>query len=185
MRIQGYTRVKMTREADMGTIFIPRLQSMDNMDQVVLVHQALTGAPFTIKAHRRFILHQPPTRLEPRTIILFSDMIVLARPSTSTLSRRQSNKSTLQYKNHIDLDHIARIVVLPGDGEPAGAIQITVFDHDTDIAPQIFVLRTPQPHDWVKVITKAMEKRAHLRQNNRKDHPLPVNKFMTPIQLWR
>ncbi|KAJ8661439.1 hypothetical protein O0I10_002705 [Lichtheimia ornata] len=184
-----YTNLRSCRRQFISTTekLKPTLQSMDNMDQVVLVHQALTGAPFTIKAHRRFILHQPPTRLEPRTIILFSDMIVLARPSTNTLTRKQSNKSTLQYKNHIDLDHIARIVVLPGDGEPAGAIQITVFDHDTDIAPTIHVLRTPQPHDWVKVITKAMEKRAHLRQqNNRKEqHPLPVTSFMTPIQLWR
>ncbi|KAI9313960.1 Dbl homology domain-containing protein [Dichotomocladium elegans] len=122
------------------------LQAMDNMDQVVLAHHAIVGAPFNIKLHRQLIHCQQPIPGEPRTIILFSDMIVFCR---------QSKKSPhqLQYKNHIEMVHMARVALLPDENN---AIQITAFNHDRDIAPTIHVMRTTNPQDWIQWLQRAI-----------------------------
>ena len=89
------------------------MDDADNVDQVLMIHQALVGAPFGVKAQRRLVLQGQLSRLvvnsrstgEERTYFLFSDLLAIVRP-------KQDNKRTvLQYKGHITLER-ARVRAL-------------------------------------------------------------------------
>ncbi|CAO3610865.1 unnamed protein product [Cunninghamella echinulata] len=92
----------------------PRINETDNIDQVIMIQQALIGAPFGVNSRRRLILQGNLSRVvaptksvgEERTYILFSDLLVFVRP------RQEQQKTTLQYKGHIPLEQ-ARVRVLP------------------------------------------------------------------------
>ncbi|KAI9321239.1 Dbl homology domain-containing protein, partial [Dichotomocladium elegans] len=88
----------------------PRIMEADNVDQVLMIQQAMTGAPFGVSAKRRLILQGPLSRVmnnfrspeEEQTCFLFSDMLVFVRP------KQEKGKTLLQYKDHINLEQ-ARI----------------------------------------------------------------------------
>ncbi|KAI8331548.1 Dbl homology domain-containing protein [Chlamydoabsidia padenii] len=106
----------------------PRIENADNVDQVLLIHQALVEAPFSIHADRRLILQRDLIKvtLSPsvtrrrsvsnntnlfismdglkkanmveRTVVLFSDLLLYVQP------RQDTRRTVLQYKGHIDLE---------------------------------------------------------------------------------
>ncbi|KAI9302260.1 Dbl homology domain-containing protein [Cunninghamella echinulata] len=92
----------------------PRMNETDNIDQVIMIQQALIGAPFGVNSRRRLILQGNLSRVvaptksvgEERTYILFSDLLVFVRP------KQEQQKTMLQYKGHIPLEQ-ARVRVLP------------------------------------------------------------------------
>ncbi|ORZ20235.1 Dbl homology domain-containing protein [Absidia repens] len=95
---------------------LPRVNDADNVDQVLMIQQALVGAPFGVKAQRRLILQGQLARVvmnsksmgEERTYILFSDLLVFVRP------KQESQRTVLQYKGHIGLEQ-ARVRALPNE----------------------------------------------------------------------
>lgn len=76
---------------------------IQNVDQVLRIHQSLVGAPFGVKADRRLVLQDVITKSathsrtteDERAYILFSDMLVIAKPKPD---------NTLHYKETINLD---------------------------------------------------------------------------------
>ncbi|SAL96547.1 hypothetical protein [Absidia glauca] len=92
---------------------LPRVTDADNVDQVLMIQQALIGAPFGVKANRRLILQGQLARVvmnsksmgEERTYILFSDLLVFVRP------KQEGQRTVLQYKGHIGLEQ-ARVRLL-------------------------------------------------------------------------
>ncbi|KAI7854292.1 Dbl homology domain-containing protein [Circinella umbellata] len=101
-----------TLAADMKS----KVDDADNVDQVLMIHQALVGAPFGVKAQRRLVLQGQFSRVvvnsrstgDERTYFLFSDLLAIVRP-------KQDNKRTiLQYKGHITLER-ARVRALTSE----------------------------------------------------------------------
>ncbi|KAI7865848.1 hypothetical protein BDF14DRAFT_1729427, partial [Spinellus fusiger] len=89
-----------------------KVKDADNVDQVLMIHQALVGAPFGVKAQRRLVLQGELSRIatnsksgEDRTYILFTDLLLFVRP------KQESKRTILQYKGHIILE-CARIRAL-------------------------------------------------------------------------
>ncbi|KAI9323760.1 Dbl homology domain-containing protein [Dichotomocladium elegans] len=91
-------------------------QDADNVDQVLMIHQALVGAPFGVKAQRRLVLQSPISRIqsgsksgtpEERIYILFSDMLVFVRP------KQEGDKMILQFRGMASLER-ATIKALEG-----------------------------------------------------------------------
>lgn len=84
----------------------------DNVDQVLMIHQAMVGAPFSVKAQRRLVLQAPFSRsgkssaAEDRLYILFSDMLVIVRP------KKDGERTLLQYKTMVPLER-ATVRALP------------------------------------------------------------------------
>lgn len=88
-----------------------RIDDADNVDQVLMIHQALVGAPFGVKAQRRLVLQSPMSRVqaggskssggggsEERIYILFSDMLVFVRP------KQEGNRTLLQFRGMAPLE---------------------------------------------------------------------------------
>ncbi|KAI8147610.1 Dbl homology domain-containing protein [Fennellomyces sp. T-0311] len=98
----------------------PKVDDADNVDQVLMIHQALVGAPFGVKAQRRLVLQGQLSRLvvnskstgEERTYFLFSDLLAIVRP------KQDGKRTLLQYKGHITLER-ARVRAL-GSEEAGG-----------------------------------------------------------------
>ncbi|KAI9480247.1 Dbl homology domain-containing protein [Zychaea mexicana] len=98
----------------------PKVDDADNVDQVLMIHQALIGAPFGVKAQRRLVLQGQLARVvvnsrstgEERTYFLFSDLLAFVRP------KQDGKRTLLQYKGHITLER-ARVRALTA--EEAGA----------------------------------------------------------------
>ncbi|CEP19143.1 hypothetical protein [Parasitella parasitica] len=98
-----------------------KLLDADNVDQVLMIHQALVGAPFSVRAERRLVMQGRLSRVvlntrsmgEERHYILFSDLLVFVRPKTDDKTTR------LQYKGHLVLE---RARVRPLTKEEAGGI---------------------------------------------------------------
>lgn len=77
-----------------------------------MIHQALVGAPFGVKAQRRLVLQSPMSRVqaggskssggggssEERIYILFSDMLVFVRP------KQEGNRTLLQFRGMAPLE---------------------------------------------------------------------------------
>ncbi|KAF7725249.1 Protein T2 [Apophysomyces ossiformis] len=100
-----------------------KVEDADNVDQVLMIQQALVGAPFGVKSQRRLVLqgqlfHTPAVNAksakEVRTYLLFSDMLVFVRP------KQEGKKTLLQYKGHIILD---RARIRPLSPEETGGLQ--------------------------------------------------------------
>ncbi|CDS02878.1 hypothetical protein LRAMOSA00281 [Lichtheimia ramosa] len=88
-----------------------KIDDADNVDQVLMIHQALVGAPFGVKAQRRLVLQSPMSRVqaggskssggggsEERIYILFSDMLVFVRP------KQEGNRTLLQFRGMAPLE---------------------------------------------------------------------------------
>ncbi|ORZ08594.1 Dbl homology domain-containing protein [Absidia repens] len=111
-----YSGVQQCKQQIIGlaSSILPRVTDADNVDQVLMIQQALVGAPFGVKAQRRLILQGQLARVvinsksmgEERTYILFSDILVFVRP------KQEGKKTTLQYKGHIGLEQ-ARVRAIP------------------------------------------------------------------------
>ncbi|CAO3671938.1 unnamed protein product [Rhizopus stolonifer] len=77
-----------------------------NVDRVLMIHQALVDSPFTVRAERRLILQANLCRVnlntrsvgEERKYMLFTDILVFAK------TQQQKDVTRLQYKGHIALD---------------------------------------------------------------------------------
>ncbi|KAI9248516.1 Dbl homology domain-containing protein [Phascolomyces articulosus] len=93
-----------------------KVDDADNVDQVLMIHQALVGAPFGVKAQRRLVLQGQLSRVvvnsrstgEERTYFLFSDLLAFVRP------KQDGKRTILQYKGHITLER-ARVRGLTTD----------------------------------------------------------------------
>lgn len=120
----------------------PRVEDVDNVNQVMAIQEALVGAPFGAKAQRRLVLQGSISRggvvkpdqtaplSEDRIYILFSDMLVVVRP------KQESNgRTVLQYKDAIPLER-ARIRRLP---EPEHCIEIISALQGVDTLNTTFV----------------------------------------------
>ena len=96
------------------TFYFFRIDDADNVDQVLMIHQALVGAPFGVKAQRRLVLQSSMSLSgEERIYILFSDILVFVRP------KQEANRTLLQFKGMVALER-ARLTPV----EPS-AIEIT------------------------------------------------------------
>ncbi|KAL1926986.1 hypothetical protein VTP01DRAFT_5316 [Rhizomucor pusillus] len=149
----------------------PKVDDADNVDQVLMIQQALVGAPFGVKAERRLILQGQLSRVVPgsrstgeeRTYFLFSDLLAFVRP------RQEGKRTLLQYKGHLVLER-ARIKALTPEeaGGQEFCIEITSSFQGVDTlnttymgAPTTHVLHTnsrEEQEEWLKqldaVITK-------------------------------
>ncbi|KAI7898499.1 Dbl homology domain-containing protein [Cokeromyces recurvatus] len=93
-----------------------KLLDANNVDQVLMIHQALQGAPFSVRAERRLIIQGQLSRVVPSTkslgeerrYILFSDMLVFAK------TKVEGKVIKLQYKGHLTLER-ARVRAIPKD----------------------------------------------------------------------
>ncbi|KAI8393644.1 Dbl homology domain-containing protein [Radiomyces spectabilis] len=145
-----------------------KVDDCDNVDQVLMIHQALVGAPFGVRAQRRLILQgqlsDPKANGEDRTYLLFSDLLVVVRP------KQEMKRMTLQYKGQIHLER-AKIRALPlsesNGGCPYG-IEITSSFQGVDTLNTTF-MGTPTVHiiyasnekeqeEWLKLLTMVIEK---------------------------
>jgi hypothetical protein len=78
----------------------------DNVDQVLMIHRALIGAPFSVRAERRLVMQGQLSRVvlntrsmgEERHYMLFSDLLVFVRPKV------EGKVTRLQYKGHLNLE---------------------------------------------------------------------------------
>ncbi|KAI9321251.1 Dbl homology domain-containing protein [Dichotomocladium elegans] len=94
-----------------------KLQDANNVDEVLTIHQAFVGAPFSVKAQRRLIFYGQLTRIvvgtrstsEERTYFLFSDQLVIVRP------RQVDQRTVLQYKGHLVLERARVRALAPED----------------------------------------------------------------------
>ncbi|ORY93849.1 Dbl homology domain-containing protein [Syncephalastrum racemosum] len=120
----------------------PRVEDVDNVNQVMAIQEALVGAPFGAKAQRRLVLQGSISRggvvkqdqttplNEDRIYILFSDMLVIVRPK-----QEGTGRTVLQYKDAIPLER-ARIRRL---SEPENCIEITSALQGVDTLNTTFV----------------------------------------------
>lgn len=150
--------------------FHSRFQDADNVDQVLMIHQALVGAPFSVRAERRLIMQGQLSRLvintrsmgEERHYMLFSDMLVFVRPKT------ERKLTQLQYKGHMTLDR-ARVRALTKE-EACGiahCIEITSSFSGVDnlnttfiAAPTVHILYVGSDEgrdEWIKKLEFVIE----------------------------
>lgn len=127
-----------------------------------MIHQALVGAPFGVKAQRRLVLQGELARVvagsrsgEERTYFLFSDLLAIVRP------KQEGNRTVLQYKGHLNLER-ARIRALSADeaGGQDHCLEIVSSFQGVDTlnttymgAPTTHILRTNSKEDldkWLK-----------------------------------
>ncbi|CDH55192.1 hypothetical protein RO3G_04521 [Lichtheimia corymbifera JMRC:FSU:9682] len=149
----------------------PKVDDADNVDQVLMIHQALVGAPFGVKAQRRLMLQGQLSRVvvnsrstgEERTYFLFSDLLAIVRP------KQEGKRTVLQYKGHLNLER-ARIRAL-GQEEAGGqehCIEIISSFHGVDTlnttymgAPTVHVLRAnnrEEQEEWLKQLDMVIGK---------------------------
>ncbi|KAG0173934.1 hypothetical protein DFQ30_006566 [Apophysomyces sp. BC1015] len=147
----------------------PKVDDADNVDQVLMIHQALVGAPFGVKAQRRLILQGQLSRVimrstgEERTYLLFSDLLAFVRP------KQDNMKTVLQYKGHIILER-ARVRPLPAEEADGQEFRIEIMPsiqgvdtlNTTFVAsPTVHVLHTnsrEEQEEWIKQLSIVIEK---------------------------
>ncbi|KAI9020805.1 Dbl homology domain-containing protein [Phycomyces nitens] len=149
----------------------PKVEDADNVDQVLMIQQALVGAPFGVKAQRRLVLQGQLSRVvinsrstgEERTYLLFSDILVFVRP------KQDQNKTLLQYKGHLNLER-ARIRALSANeaGGQEFCIEITSSFEGVDTlnttymgSPTVHVLHTQsfeEQTEWLKRLQSVIKK---------------------------
>ncbi|KAL0090877.1 Dbl homology domain-containing protein [Phycomyces blakesleeanus] len=140
-----------------------KVQDADNVDQVLMIHQALVGAPFGVKAQRRLVLQGQLSRVtmnskmaEERTYLLFSDLLAIVRP------KQETKRTVLQYKNHIVLEHAQVRILLPEEaGGREHCIEIISSFQGIDTlnttymgSPTVYVLQTNGPIEQQEWFTK-------------------------------
>ncbi|KAI9022884.1 Dbl homology domain-containing protein [Phycomyces nitens] len=140
-----------------------KVQDADNVDQVLMIHQALVGAPFGVKAQRRLVLQGQLSRVtmnskmaDEQTYLLFSDLLVIVRP------KQETKKTVLQYKNHIVLDRAQVRTLLPSEaGGREHCIEIVSSFQGIDTlnttymgSPTVYVLQTNGPIEQQEWFTK-------------------------------
>ncbi|KAG0192822.1 Protein T2 [Apophysomyces sp. BC1034] len=141
-----------------------KVEDADNVDQVLMIQQALVGAPFGVKSQRRLVLQgqlfhavmNAKSAKEARTYLLFSDMLAFVRP------KQEGKKTLLQYKGHIILDR-ARIRPLAADeaGGNEYCVEITSSFQGVDTfnttyvgSPTVHVMQAQSPEEQQHWISK-------------------------------
>ncbi|KAI8341773.1 Dbl homology domain-containing protein [Chlamydoabsidia padenii] len=196
----------MEKITELATRIHPRVADADNVDQVLMIQQALIGAPFGVKANRRLILQGQLARVvmnsksmgEERTYILFSDLLVFVRP------KQEGQRTVLQYKGHIGLEQ-ARIRPLDQD-EAAGqnyCIEIVSSYQGVDNLNSTFmgastthVLHThslDEQQIWLRKLDKVIERlnreasrekaEATRRRNESRSPPQSLHRTVTSSKL--
>ncbi|KAI8380067.1 Dbl homology domain-containing protein [Blakeslea trispora] len=147
-----------------------KLQDADNVDQVMMIHQALVNAPITVRAERRLVMQGQLSRVvlntrslgEERHYILFSDLLVFVRPKVEGKTTR------LHYKGHLTLER-ARVRSL--SKEEAGGIAhcielISSFSGVDNLnttfiaAPTVHILYVgsdTEREEWIKQLENVIE----------------------------
>lgn len=135
-----------------------------------MIHEALVGAPFNVRAERRLILQGKLSRVvvstrsmgEERHYMLFSDLLVFVKPKV------ESKVTRLQYKGHMTLER-AQIRALTKEeaGGIGHCIEITSSFSGVDNLNTTFIA-TPTVHvlyigseeereQWLKKLKKVVE----------------------------
>lgn len=168
-----------------------RLLDADNVDQVLMIHQALVGAPFSVRAERRLVMQGQLSRVvlntrsmgEERHYMLFSDLLVFVRPKV------EGKVTRLQYKGHLVLER-ARVRSLTKDeaGGIAHCIEIVSSFSGVDnlnttfiAAPTVHILYVgsdAERDEWVAKLEKVI---ANLDKIAAAKHGIYIykNNFMT------
>lgn len=148
-----------------------RVDDADNVDQVLMIQQALVGAPFGVKAERRLVLQGQLSRVvvnsrstgEERTYFLFSDLLVFVRP------KQDGKRTILQYKGHLNLER-ARVKALSSEeaGGQEHCIEITSSFQGVDTlnttymgTPTVHVLQAhsrEEQQEWLKQLEAVIVK---------------------------
>lgn len=136
-----------------------------------MIHQALIGAPFSVRAERRLIMQGQLSRVvlntrslgEERHYMLFNDMLVFVRPKV------EGKVTKLQYKGHLTLDR-ARVRSLTKEeaGGMAHCIEITSSFSGVDNLNTTFIA-APTTHvlyigsdegrdEWLQKLEEVIEK---------------------------
>ncbi|KAL7319753.1 hypothetical protein PS15m_002851 [Mucor circinelloides] len=146
-----------------------KLLDADNVDQVLMIHQALVGAPFSVRAERRLVMQGQLSRVvlntrsmgEERHYMLFSDLLVFVRPKV------EGKVTRLQYKGHLVLER-ARVRSLTKDeaGGIAHCIEIVSSFSGVDnlnttfiAAPTVHILYVgsdAERDEWVAKLEKVI-----------------------------
>ncbi|KAI8982118.1 Dbl homology domain-containing protein [Mycotypha africana] len=157
-----------------------KLVDASNVEKVLMIHQALIGAPFSVRAERRLIMEGQLSRIMPnakssseeRYYLLFSDFLVFVRTKTTKL----------QYKGHLILE---RARIRPLTKEEAGGfpncIEITSSFSGVDNlnttfigAPTVHVLHADTEENrnrWLYALEKVivnLDKMAAAKHGKRK-----------------
>lgn len=169
----------------------PRLIDADNVDQVLMIHQALSGAPFSVRAERRLVMQGQLSRVvlntrsmgEERHYMLFSDLLVFVRPKV------EGKVTRLQYKGHLVLER-ARVRPLAKDeaGGIAHCIEIVSSFSGVDnlnttfiAAPTVHILYVgsdAERDEWVSKLEKVI---ANLDKIAAAKHGMYIWKIPNPI----
>ncbi|KAI7896749.1 Dbl homology domain-containing protein [Mucor mucedo] len=119
-----------------------KLLDADNVDQVLMIHRALIGAPFNVRAERRLVIQGQLSRVtistrsmgEERNYMLFNDLLLFVKPKV------EGKVTRLQYKGHLTLER-AKIRSLTKEeaGGIAHCIEITCSMAGVDNLNSTFV----------------------------------------------
>lgn len=141
----------------------------DNVDQVLMIHQALIGAPFNVRAERRLVIQGQLSRVvlstrsmgEERNYMLFSDLLLFVKPKV------EGKVTRLQYKGHLTLER-AKIRSLTKEeaGGIAHCIEITCPMAAVDNLNSTFVSSTivhvlyigsdEERNEWLKSLDRVI-----------------------------
>ncbi|GAA5810915.1 hypothetical protein MFLAVUS_004343 [Mucor flavus] len=147
-----------------------KLSDASNVDQVLMIHEALIGAPFSVRAERRLVIQGKLSRVvistrsmgEERNYMLFSDLLLFVRPKV------EAKVTRLQYKGHLTLER-AKIRALSKEeaGGIGHCIEITSSFSGVDnlnstfvASPTIHVLYIGSEEDrthWLKCLKKVID----------------------------
>ncbi|KAI7856591.1 Dbl homology domain-containing protein [Circinella umbellata] len=132
-----------------------KIDDADNVDQVLMIHQALIGAPFGVKAQRRLVLQSSMSISgEERIYILFSDILVFVRP------KQDGNRTLLQFKGMVPLERARLKPVHPNTIEITSPFQGVDTLNTTFVASsQAHVLQAESQEDrdrWMERLQKVI-----------------------------
>ena len=120
-----------------------------------MIHQALVGAPFGVKAQRRLVLQSSMSISgEERIYILFSDMLVFVRP------KQDGNRTLLQFKGMVPLERARLKPVHPNTIEITSPFQgVDTLNTTFVAASQAHVLQAENQEDrdrWMERLQKVI-----------------------------
>jgi hypothetical protein len=129
-----------------------------------MIHQALSGAPFSVRAERRLVLQGQLSRVELKTrsmgeernYLLFTDLLVFVKP------KQDGKQTVLQYKGHLGLER-SRVRALSKEdtGGISHCIEITSSFSGIDnlnttyiAAPTVHILYTGSDEECTEWLNK-------------------------------
>lgn len=169
-KVKYYYTCQKRKKKNLIIYIYNRLSDASNVDQVLMIHEALVGAPFSVRAERRLVIQGKLSRVvistrsmgEERNYMLFSDLLLFVRPKV------EAKVTRLQYKGHLTLER-AKIRAL--NKEEAGGIghciEITSSFSGVDnlnstfvASPTIHVLYIGSEEErthWLKCLKKVID----------------------------